>query len=258
MKTEPTATPFAIPTWSTNGRTAPHRDGMTLCEMIHTDASITALLCHSEVLISFDVKEEDWSGQIQRDHKCKNCKACCKEMLARNVPFREQDVIIVLVCLRVSHNKPNKFKFVCFGGLQHHKAWRLQNDKFRTHATDIALRCPQCLHPLPPFPNQPAGLEERKLAFLWLRDCRALIRHWFVDDFCHFNIRCDSDHSAEVAGLEEGGESRPQGVSAIMVSIAKRFKLAVGLKEGDNLAALENLSDNLLGPACRLQKTKPS
>ena len=76
--------------------------------------------------------------------------------------------------------------------------------------------------------------------FLWLRDYRALIRRWFTDVFCHFNIRCDSNHSAEAAGLEDS-KSKPQGVSAIMVSIAKRHKLTVGLKEDNNLSTLEKL-----------------
>jgi len=246
MKTEPTATPFTIPTWSTNGRTVPYRDGMSLYEMIQTDASITSLLYRSEVVFSLDIKEEHVYGYIRSDYKYKNYEDYCKEKLAGNVPFKEEDIVIVLVCLRLSYNKPNRFKFMKFGGLDYYKAWKLQHDKLCTHAMDIAHRYPHCLHPLPPFPNQPAGLEERKFVSLWLRDYRALIRKWFVDPYYHFNIRYDSDFSAEEAGLDESGTSRPQGVSAIMVSIAKRFKLTLGLKEDDNLAAFENLSDSLL------------
>jgi len=131
MKTEPTAAPFAVPTWSANGRTVPCRDGMSLCEMIQTDASITSLLCRSEVVFSLDIKEERVYGHIRSDCKHKNCEDCCKEKLAGNAPFKEEDIAIVLVCLRLSYNKPNRFKFVKFGGLDCCKAWKLQHDKVR-------------------------------------------------------------------------------------------------------------------------------
>jgi len=77
------------------------------------------------------------------------------------------------------------------------------------------------------------------MVLLWLRDYWALTRCWFTDRDAQFNIRCDPDHSAEVAGLGDGDTKR-QGVAAIMVSIAKRFELTLGMKEDDNLATLEN------------------
>ena len=123
--------------------------------------------------------------------------------------------------------------------------WKSKNEKLRAQALEIVLRYPRCAHPWPPFPYLPAENEEKIMAVLWLRDYKELVKHWFGNRNKRYVLDYDSDlgENIEVDLKNEMNADlfKPQGVSAIMVAFAKRFKLSVGLEEDDKLDTLEDL-----------------
>jgi len=239
--TEPTAKAFTIYDWSAEGwEEGEVKPGMTVYEMIHANKSIKKLLYFSEVYIAFDIK-----GSAERsDCRYDNVEQYRQERKDGKVSYKEEEIVMVLVCLRLSYkaDKP-RYKHVSFQSIPLYEEWRTCNDKLRSHAMEIALHHPKCLQPMPPFPNHAVSEEARMMILLWLSDYRCLILKWFVDDvykcLIEYDGGLDSDDDLEQDPVRWKEGSRPQGVTAIMVSIAKRFKLSIGMSEDDDLDTLE-------------------
>ena len=222
------------------------------CESIVNDSNACKLLY--DPIVSFlvagkvyrqdgDIRRFDCHSQMtykNYEHYCRNAvtevfqskEEMEKEAKAKKdkpMVVKHDDIYMIAVVFDVGgsfmagNKKRNYHEYETkhFSKMDCFEEWKCHHDKLTMQAMEIARRFPGSLAP-ELRPMMSAGIEERTMIAAWLWDYFDILDYWY-GDIDHVPDDDDSNDSSDFY--------KCQGVTKIIASFSKSFKIACGLPE---------------------------